>query len=152
MIVSFSAFVYLLNFVVCVITENVVLKSETMIVCLLSYPFGSINIYIIYCIVYVCITYIFCTIYDMHHIHCMVYLFHDFTFKLFVSLYWKWDLYWQHVVGSDFFMQSDNLFLLTWAFITFTFNVILDAFVLLSAFFLFNWSQLSLLLCGSLVF
>lgn len=55
-----------------------------------------------------------------------VYIVKPFPFNLNFSMSLKWVYFRQHIAGSFFFMQSDNLALLIGVFRSFTFNVKAD--------------------------
>lgn len=145
---TFRAFVYWFFFS-CAITENVVLKSKTVIVYLSSSTYWFC-IYITYIEVlllntFICNYYIFDSLtfislwsvalplvilFVLRSIlldvniatpayFCLILhgiSFHHFTFKLFVSLYWKWDLYWEHVVAPGFLNK-------VWQFLPFNLSI-----------------------------
>ena len=56
----------------------------------------------------------------------MVYIFHSFTYNLFVSLNLKYISYRQHILGSQFFIHSANICLSIGDFNPLTFNAITD--------------------------
>ena len=58
----------------------------------------------------------------------MEYLFHPFTFSLYISLGLKWVSYKHHTYGSYFSIHSASVCLLIGVFNPFTFKVIMDMY------------------------
>ena len=58
----------------------------------------------------------------------MEYLFHPFTFRLYISLGLKWVSYKHHIYGSYFSIHSASVCLLIGVFNPFTFKVIMDMY------------------------